>query len=192
MVSRGLIAVLILAALGAPVWGSILIFLDDVDDYRFVGKVVETEPVKAQARELKALGERLMKLQRPALKKLLGAPGVKPPKAFAMPLAEQRAIGLSGLRRTDDERPDEHFINFHPVGDYAAVEVYYGRTPSGDEPVAVRFYLRADDAFPRLNADNADKRLAWEWERIAKLTKYLNDHEREAAGAPRDPSLPAE
>lgn len=167
------LAMLILAALQVPAQGSILIFLDDIDDYRFVRDVVEQEPVKAQGRELKVLGERLLKLERPALHKLLGAPVPKPPKAYALPLAEQRAIGLSGLRRTDDDRPDEHYINFHPIGDYAAVEVYYGRTETGNEPVAVRFYLRCDDDFARLNADNLDRRLTWEWERLAKLGKFL-------------------
>lgn len=176
LLARCLIGLLTLVMLPVPAArASILIFLDDVDDYRFVRDVVESEPVKAEGRELTRLGAIVLKLDRPAIARLLGAATPKPPKAFAMPLAEARAIGLSGLRATSDERPDEHFINFHPLGDYAAVEVYYGRTEIANEPIAVRFYLRCDDTFERLHKDNADKRLAWEWERLLKLAKVLND-----------------
>ena len=173
MLARCFLALLTVVMLQVSARASILLFLDDVDDYRFVRDVVETEPVKAEGRELQRLAALVLKMDRPAIAKLLGAATPKPPKAFAMPLAEQRAIGLSGLRRTDDERPDEHFINFHPVGDFAGVEVYYGRTETASEPIAVRFYLRCDGTFERLHADNSAKRLAWEWERLLKLAKEI-------------------
>jgi hypothetical protein len=175
---RFFLATLLVACLALPASASILLYLDDIDDFSFVSKVVEKEPVKAQGRQLKTLGDRLLKLKRPEIVKLLGGAGVQPPKGYAMPLAEGRAIGLSGLRRVDDERPDEHFIQFHAVGDYAAVQVFYGRTESGDDPVAVRFYLRVDDKFERLNEKNFDKRLAWEWERINKLVKFLDEEKK--------------
>jgi hypothetical protein len=171
-------AILVLLLFALPAKASILLFLDDLDEQKAASKVAEQEPVKAEGRQLKALGEKLLKLKRPEIVKLLGGAGVQPPKAYAMPLAEGRAIGLSGLRRADDDRPDEHFIQFHAIGDYAAVQVFYARTESGDDPVAVRFYLRVDDKFERLNDENFGKRLAWEWEGINKLTKYLDEKEK--------------
>lgn len=174
MLRRSVLAMLLLVAFHVPARGGILLFLDDIDDHRFVNEVTSAEAVKAQGRVLKQLADEVLRFERPAIEKWLGAPAIKPPKAFAMPLAEQRGIGLSGLRRTDDDRPDEHFICFHPIGDYAAIEVYYGRTASGNEPIAVRIYLRVDKNFVRLNRDNFDERLAWEWERIAKLEKFLD------------------
>lgn len=152
----------------------IVLYLDDVDDARIINAVVDTDKVKESRKEVQELGKPLMKLNREALAAVLGKPAAKPAKTYAMPVGEIRALALSGVRKANDNRPDSDFVSFHPVGDFAAVEVYHSRyNQDGDIPLAVRIYLKIDKTFPKLTKDNLDQRLAWEQERLKKLAEHI-------------------
>ena len=170
------ISVLVLVVVGiltADVRAIVVIYLDEIDGARTVSAVAGNEKVIASCKEINVLHQRLLKLKKPALIALLGKPVEKPAKTFALPVAERHGIALPGLRDAADNRPDSDFVTFHPIGDYAAVEVYYARDKEGDTPIVVVFYLKIDPAFPKLTADNLDRRLAWENERLKKLAERI-------------------
>jgi hypothetical protein len=170
MIRTNVMALVILGFLAADARAIIKIYLDQIDDARTVNAVSSAEKVNPTRQQLQSLHDRLMKLKKPDLIALLGQPADKAAKSYALPVAELRGIALPGLRSADDHRPDSDFVSFHPVGDFAGVEVYYSRHKEGDTPLAVIIYLKVDPAFPKLAADNLDQRLAWETERLKKLT----------------------
>jgi hypothetical protein len=160
----------------------IQLYLDEFDDVRIIHAVAEAERVKESRKDLKELGSHLLKLDRVVLAAILAKPAEKPAKTYAIPLGEMRSIALSGLRDANDKRPDKDFVTFHPVGDFAAVEFYYSRHKSAvDTPLAVRFYLKADRAFPKLTKDNLDQRLAWDRGQLRKLVEHIG---KKAEGLP--------
>lgn len=175
MIRSCLLAFIAVGVLVTEASAIIVMYLDDVDDARIINAVADTDKVKESRKDVQELGRLLMKLNRVTLTALLGKPAAKPAKTYAMPVGEIRGLALSGVRRADDKRPDSDFVSFHPIGDFAAVEVYYSRyNQDGDTPLAVRIYLKVDKTFPKLTKDNLDQRLAWEQERLKKLTEHIS------------------
>ena len=93
---------------------------------------------------------------------------------FSMPLAETDTIVTGGSGSLIDQRPDSMFTSFHIVGDIAALRFWYKRDSEAQTPYTVRIFLKKDDTFPELTADNFDKRLAWEKVRLDKLHTEIN------------------
>jgi hypothetical protein len=154
----------------------IVAYLDEFDDPETINAVADVEQIKRCRAETQKLASQLQKLEPATLEALLGKPGKKQRKTYAMPLGETRSIALSGLREVNDKRPDEDFVSFHPVGDFAAVEFYYSRQRKpNDAPLAARIYLKVDDTFPKLTKDNLDQRLAWERTQLEKLVKHISN-----------------
>jgi hypothetical protein len=150
------------------------LYLDPIDDAQIINAVANADKVKESRKEVQELGKHLMKLDRVALAAVLAKPAAKPVKTYAMPVGEMRGLALSGLRKTDDNRPDSDFVSFHPVGDFAAVEAYFSRyNQDGNTPLAIRIYLKVDKAFPKLTKGNLDQRLAWEQRQIRKLVEHI-------------------
>jgi hypothetical protein len=152
----------------------VVLYLDEIDDVRIVNAVANAEKVQASRKQLQELRDQLLKLKRPGLEALLGKPAPKPAKTYALPVAEARGVALPGLRDAADNRPDKDFVSFHPVGEFGAVEVYYSRhNQAGDTPLAVRFYLKVDKAFPKLTKNNLEERLRWEQGRLQKVAEQI-------------------
>jgi hypothetical protein len=173
-----LCVLLILSAAADGARASSLVYLDEFDDYRVFKPLENNDQVQKQRKELDGLRETLLKLDRAEIEKLVGPADKKPAKTYAMPISEERSVVISGLRAASDKRPDSDFVAFHPVGDEAAVEVYYGRGENGNKPFAVRFYLKTDDRFTKLTpdklgADAITVRLAWEEKGLKKLAEAI-------------------
>ena len=150
------------------------LYLDEFDDVRIVNATANVDSVKVSRKELLELGNQLLKLKRPDLESLLGKSVEKPAKTYAMPVGETKNVSLPGAFAANDNRPEKDMVSFHPLGDFAAVEVYYSRNnQAGDTPLAVRFYLKVDKTFPKLTKDNLDQRLAWEQGRLKKLAEHI-------------------
>jgi hypothetical protein len=168
--------ILALLAVGILITGAsatVLVYLDEIDDMEIIKAVADAEKVKESRRELQELRDELLKLKRPSLDALLGKPKEKPAKVYAMPIAETKSVALPGLRAADDKRPDSDFVSYHPLGEFAAVEVFYSRNQAGDTPIAIRFYLKVDKTFPKLTKDNLDQRLVWEQGQLRKLGEHI-------------------
>lgn len=149
-------------------------YLDQFDDPEIINAIADVEQVQEFREKLQGLADRLLKLDQVSLAAILGKSGEKPSKTFAMPLGETRNIVLSGTRSADDRRPDEDFVRFHPVSDFAAVEFYYSRQKTaGDAPLAMRIYLKVDKTFPKLTKDNLDQRMDWDRLQLRKLVKQI-------------------
>ena len=169
------------------------VFLDEFDDIRILHAVDDAQEVKESRQELQELGKRLLKLDRVALSSLLGKPAEKSAKTYAMPVGETRNICIPGIRKAGDNRPDEDFVSFHSVGDFAAVEAYYSRfNQDGDTPFAVRIYLKVNKAFPKLTKDNLDQRLAWDQGQFRKLVEHIGKMADRLGQAAEGPKVIAE
>src|SRR5262249_45186653 len=130
--------------------GRAVIFLmihDPVDDHFLVDAVSGQKPVKEFAAEIRALEQTLTANKRGTIEKLFGKPAKKPEKDFAMPVAQPRMFGISGIRSADEKKNKDH-TEFHPVGDFAGIEVWYGI--DGETPSFALLYFKVDKTFPKL------------------------------------------
>lgn len=176
MLRSCLFAILCFGVVVSEASAIVVMYLDEFDDAQILNAVAEVEQVKEQQEKLKSLADRLLKLDKASLTAVLGKPGEKRRKTYALPLGEIRGIALSGIRDANDKRPDEDFVSFYPVGDFAAVEFYYSRQKKeGDTPLAMRIYLKVDKSFPKLTKDNLDQRLAWDRSQLRKLVKQISE-----------------
>jgi hypothetical protein len=100
---------------------------------------------------------------------MFGKPMPKADWTFAMPVAQPRGFGMSGLRHVDEKLNKDH-KGFYLVGTFAALEIYY--TLDGVSPNVILHHFRVDDTFPRLTKDNLRERLRWEQDRWQKLEAY--------------------
>jgi hypothetical protein len=120
---------------------------DRVDDSNLVDAVSGQKAVKAFAAEITALRKTLLSMNKEKIEELLGKPGPKPAKDYAIPVPQPRAFAMSGKRYADEKLNKDHTA-FYPVGDFAGIEVWYGI--DGRSPQFAALYFKVDDAFPRL------------------------------------------
>lgn len=162
----GLAAVGLILLLAGPGPAGVVERLDDeFDDTRLIQKAREQPGVQKQDVAMDAFRAKLYRLKERDLIVLFGPPQAMPAKTYAMPVAQHRALVFSGL--SVDGAKDHQ--EFYVIKDVAGLEVYYGT--DGESPVAVVVYLLAGKDFPKLTADNLDKRLAWDqdhWDRLLK------------------------
>jgi hypothetical protein len=169
-----ILALIAVALLTSQARAAILMYLDEIDDVRVLNAVSDNPRVKAARQALQQVEDELMLLPRAELESLLGKRIVKPAKTYAMPIAEERSILLSGLHDAADHREHTDFIDFYPVGDFAAVQAFYSRQQPDGKPIALRFYLKVDEMFPKLAPDNLDRRLAWEQAQFGRVAKHVS------------------
>lgn len=149
-----------------------LLLTDEVDDGDIVQRVREDADVKALAKDFDTLRRQLYPLKERDFEVLFGKPARKPAKTFAMPVAEPRALMLSGLHYANPKDNKDH-TEFYAIGDFAGMEVYYHI--DGVTPQVILFYLRVDKDFPKLTKDNLTKRVAWERERLRRLPRVIEE-----------------
>lgn len=143
---------------------------DEFDDAWLVLSVRENEAVNAFRRSLDRAEAALRCRTQPEIEKLLGRSCKKPRKTYAMPVAQARRVGISGLRATGSKDHQE----FYPIQDFAGLEVYY----VNDSPLAVFFFLKPDEHFSKLTGKNLAKRLDWDREQFTKLVRFVADREK--------------
>lgn len=172
MVRLMLAGVLALVVVAADVGASIVVWLpDEFDDHRVIASFQETPAVAAFSKDMDAFKERLRARKEADILAMFGKPRPKPAQTFAMPVAQRRGFGMSGLRHADAKLNKDH-KEFYLIGTGAAVEIYYAL--DGISPYIILLYLRVDDTFPRLTKDNLETRLAWERKRWHDLLAYVD------------------
>jgi hypothetical protein len=148
----------------------ILALNDPFDDLKVIHQVQEFKSVQAFQTSTKAFKKGLLALKERDLHALFGKPTAKP-KDMAMLCSEPRNICLSGLRFADPKKNKDH-TDFHAIGNFAGIEVYYGI--DGETIVHVQLYLKTNAAFPKLdNVKRLDQRLAWVMSGFQRLTRHF-------------------
>ena len=161
------IAVSTLLLMPGPSPAVIFVLLEDeFDDRGLVDEVRDRPAVKKHEEALEAFREKLYRLKEKDLIAFFGPAQRMPAKTYAMPVAQHRGLGLSGLTYEGAKR----HTDFYAVKDVVGLEVYYGN--DGETPMAVVFYFPVDKDFPKLTADNLDKRLAWDQDHLDRLLKH--------------------
>lgn len=159
---------------------SIIMILDDEFDNRHILLSLRNDKaVKAFNEKITALADRLNRLKERDIVALFGKPIAQPANTFAMPVAQPRGFGLSGLRYADEKKNKDH-VEFYEVGTCAGLKVYYSL--DGVSPDVIIFYLRVDDSFPRLAKNNLEKRLDWESRRWQVLLDYVERRQARVKG----------
>src|SRR5690242_12222981 len=88
---------------------SIILFLsDDFDDLKHIIAASNAPAVKAFRDDLDALRQRLRLLKERDVIALCGKSVPQPGKTFAMPVAQPRGLGLSGIRHADPKKNKDH------------------------------------------------------------------------------------
>jgi hypothetical protein len=118
-----------------------------------VDAVSGQKPVKKFSEEINAFQKTLWPLKEAEIEKLLGKPVPRDEKAYAMPVAQARALHMSGIRYADKKRNKNHTA-FYPVEDIGGIEVWYGI--DGETPQVALLYFKVDKGFPKLK-ETAEK-----------------------------------
>jgi len=149
----------------------IYMFLEDeFDDRALVRAVHEEKEVVKFRQKLDDFENKLLPLKEKDFIALFGKPQEKPAKLYAMPVAQPRGFGLSGLRYGDEKMNKDH-TEFYVIKDVAALEVYY--QINGESPAAIVFYFPTDKDFPKLTKDNLAKRLSWDDAHLKQLQAHF-------------------
>jgi hypothetical protein len=126
----------------------IIMVEDPIDDQALVDGVSGQKPVKAFATEIDALEKMLLaNKDKEKINQILGKPGPKPTKGYAIPISQHRVYGVSGLGPADPKLRKDHMA-YYAIGDFAGIEIRYGIT--GTHPQFAVLYFKVDDAFPKL------------------------------------------
>jgi len=160
---------------------------DEFDDVDVVRKIQDNDArVKTLKADLDVVRKRLLRLKEHDFIALFGEKIDRPAKAYAFPCFEIRALVVGGIWTEDPEENHGH-TDFHQVGDFAGVEVWYGI--DGKTPFMAMFFFKTDAEFVAIKAaDDLEKRLAWDrarWEffnawvehRMAQVFPYEVDVE---------------
>jgi hypothetical protein len=142
------LSLVVLAAVASSSRAVIFLVIDDpVDDRELVDAVSGQKPVKEFAAEIKALEDTLLANDKAKIEQLLGKPVPKPGKDYAIPVAQHRHFGVSGIRYGDEKMNKDH-TDYYAIGDFAGVEIRYGI--NGTSPQFAVLYFKVDDTFPKL------------------------------------------
>jgi hypothetical protein len=178
MIRNMLVGVIVIGILASTAWAGIFMrFQDDFDDSSLVSAVSEQEPVKKFNEEINSFQKTLWPCKEKEIEKFLGKPVARPEKTYAMPVAEARAVLMSGIRYSEKKMNKNH-IAFYPIDDFAGLDVWYGM--DGESPEFAILYFKVDKTFPKLTATNIDQRLSWDRQRFDKLVKYVEKRKSEA------------
>jgi hypothetical protein len=142
---------------------------DDCDDWGTVMAVQEQKEVAQFRKNLDEFKKKLNPFKEKDFIALFGESKVRPAKAYAMPVAEYRVVGLSG-RRYKDEKLNKDHTDFYILKDVGALTVFY--QIDGVTPAFIAVYFPTDKDFPKLTKDNLAKRLAWDEEHFKTLLSY--------------------
>lgn len=166
------------ALIATQVYGVIIVLLDDeFDDGRVVRAISSNAEVQILGQELRKFEERLLLLKERDFLAVFGKPTTKPIKTYAMPCCQARSLGLSGIRYAEAKMNKDH-TDFHQIGDFAAIEVWY--QINGKTPAAIVFYFRVNAGFTKLTAEKVLKqRLAWDKEAFQKMVRWFKERRRE-------------
>jgi hypothetical protein len=148
---------------------------DEFDDKAIARQASERSDVRYAGRELDDFSHRIAAKQQQHIERLLGKPSGMQAKTYAMPVAQQRVLMISGIRMADKTMNKNH-TDFYPVGDIGGVAVWYGI--DGKSPEAVVVYLKVDKSFPKLSEKNLKERLVWDADRLTKLFKAVEERQR--------------
>jgi hypothetical protein len=165
-------SVVMLVASGSATAGLHMILQDDYDDVGIIGfaeEIREHKDVVQFRRKLYDFKKKLYPLKEHHFIALFGKSQAQP-KTYAMPVAQDRMILLSGLRSADPNENKQHH-EFYVIDKIGALGVWYNG--GGVSPEDVVFYFLADKDFPKLTNDNLAKRLAWDEDHLKKLVAHF-------------------
>ncbi len=165
--------VLLITAAWAFGASAILSLMDEFDDVSQVGFVYEMAAVKPFHTQLQKFQKTLMDRKQGEIESLFGKPVKMPLKTYALPVAQPRTVAISGVAST----PSKQHVEFHPVKDVGALQVWYGN--DGQSPILVAVYLKVDKRFPKLTAKNIAERLKWDQERFDKLVNFVDERSKQ-------------
>lgn len=150
--------------------GIIMCLEDPYDKGEVINDIREDPRVVQFHDDLELLKKKLQRLKPRDMEALFGKPVAKPDKAYAFPAAERRVIALSGLRHVDDKRNKDH-VDFHVIGDHAALEAYYGI--DGETISIIIVYFKPDKLFTALeDSTRLVQRLGWDRDKLQKLVRH--------------------
>jgi len=165
------LSIIVLAVVVSNCRAPIFLTIDDPeDDTTLVDAVSGQKPVEEFAAEIEAFEKKLLANDLEKIEKLLGKPGPRPEKGYAMPIGQHRKLLISGLRHSDKKMNKNH-TDYYPIGDFAGIEVSYGI--NGTSPQFAVLYFKVDNQFPRLTVTNMAERLKWDRDKFAKVKKYI-------------------
>lgn len=147
-----------------------MILTDDCDDATIVRRVYDQQDVVQFRQKLDEFKKKLHPLKEKDFIALFGKSQAKLAKTYAMPVAQSRGLGLSGLRYSEPKLNKNH-TEFYVIKDVAGLEVFY--QTDGETPAAVVFYFPVDKDFPKLTNDNLAKRLSWDEDHLKKLLAFF-------------------
>ncbi len=141
-------SVIVLAAVASSSRAVVFLRIHDaVDDFVLVDAVSGQKPVKESAAKVRAIQKIVIANDVEKNEKLFGKPVRRHPDNYAMPVAQSRSFMISGIRYGDETMNKDH-TDFHPIGDFAAIEIHYGI--DGKSPSFALLYFKMDKAFPGL------------------------------------------
>ena len=121
-IAAGLVVLLLS---GTPAGAVIFLSLEDeFDDIGLVHQAHDRPAVQASRAKLDEYTHSLWRLKERDFVAMFGKAQAKPDKTYAMPVAQARGLGLSGLRYGDPAMNKDH-TDFYVVPGVAALEVYY-------------------------------------------------------------------
>src|SRR5438105_4455871 len=96
-----LVILLSLSALATPsahALGILIHLPDEFDDHALIASVSQVQTVSAFRKQMDDFKERLRQRKESEIVAMFGKPRPKPAQTFAMPVAQHRGFGMSGLR----------------------------------------------------------------------------------------------
>lgn len=156
-----------------PAWASLSIEIPAAQDDNNLKYALWTDAkiapdVEADRKQVYALEEHLRIMKESSLKKAFGPP-VALNDSYVLPFSRHTAVGFSGVGYQGNEQ--RYFLR---IGDIGGILVF----PYGDQDYvsAVAIYLKADDSFIPLKAENniADRR-KWDHKKLSELSALMNN-----------------
>ena len=168
------LVVAFLALLAGAAGAQIFIVMDDsLDDRKLVASAASRPQVGETRGILERLRGRMLQWKERDYAAVFGT-AVKLPEKLAMPIGQQRAVTLSGLRYSDEKMNHDH-CDVYAIGKIGYVEVYFGL--DGQTAAEVRFFVPPDADFVKVSADEGGlaKRLAWDKLKLDGLEVWIAD-----------------
>ena len=148
------------------------LIIDEFDSINAVQAAQDQEITKPTQKLWKDLSAGLESKNLDEMERMFGKPTKMPENTYAMPVVQPRGYGMPGARSTKGK---DHTA-FYAVADFAGLEVRYGADGKSARWVVV--YFKVDKTFPKLTSDNLKERLAWDEERLLKLTKLVEERQK--------------
>src|SRR5262245_49931532 len=117
MLRPALCLVLSLTVLAVAQAGIIVMLNDERDEIKLVQHARDQAEVQEHGKKIEAFAARLRKLKEKDIEALFGKPAPMKAKAFAMPVAQPRGFGMSGMRFAEEKKNKDH-EEFYHIGDH--------------------------------------------------------------------------